>query len=356
MANSGSAWFMPLTWPFGYVASAVLRPEDEKPTKNTAHPTLDLVGNITSVVASLRATIMAYLAIYSLYDERNPYPAFGPAMTLDSCWIWPILVRNILSTWIIAGSWDYFLYFSPLKAKLAKYKMNPNYPSAAQFRHDALHCTIASVCGTAIEVLLCFLWANNYASYEPTIMGRPWFHLCLAATITHWRIPHFYAIHRLMHPWKTTLVPDLGKLLYRHVHSLHHKSYNPTAFSGTSMHPVEATLYYSAAFLCLPLSPHPVIALACIIDCAVGAWLGHDGFQAPGSGDMFHQLHHTHFDCNYGASHVPMDHWMGTFAGQKSDLKKIWGSGVQAGEEANETTVHLPSPSSALRSSPRKRR
>ena len=57
------------------------------------------------------------------------------------------------------------------------------------------------------------------------------------------------------------------------------------------------------------------IPLACIIDCAVGAWLGHDGFQWPGSGDYFHQLHHMHFDCNYGAMHVPIDKWLGTFAG-----------------------------------------
>jgi len=45
-------------------------------------------------------------------------------------------------------------------------------------------------------------------------------------------------------PWsgevRTTHVPDVGKFLYRHVHAQHHKSYLPTAFSGTNMHPVEA--------------------------------------------------------------------------------------------------------------------
>merc|ERR1712008_673317 len=76
-------------------------------------------------------------------------------------------------------------------------------------------------------------------------------------TITHWRIPHFYAIHRFMHPWKIKGFPDVGKFVYRHVHSLHHKSYNPTAFSGTSMHPVEATLYYSAGVLPALLGFHP---------------------------------------------------------------------------------------------------
>ena len=50
-------------------------------------------------------------------------------------------------------------------------------------------------------------------------------------------------------------------------------------FSGTSMHPVEATLYYSAGVLPALLGFHPVLALGCIADCAFGAWLGHDGFQ-----------------------------------------------------------------------------
>ena len=71
----------------------------------------------------------------------------------------------------------------------------------------------------------------------------------------------------------------MGKFVYRHVHSLHHKSYNPTAFSGTSMHPVEATLYYTAGCMPALLGFHPVLALGCIADCAFGAWLGHDGFQ-----------------------------------------------------------------------------
>lgn len=73
--------------------------------------------------------------------------------------------------------------------------------------------------------------------------------------------------------------PDVGKFVYRHVHSLHHKSYNPTAWSGTSMHPVESTLYYSVAVLPALFGFHPVLALGCIADCAFGAWLGHDGFQ-----------------------------------------------------------------------------
>jgi len=109
-------------------------------------------------------------------------------------------------------------------------------------------------------------------------METPIWNMVAILTITHWRIPHFYVIHRAMHPWMTTSVPDVGRWLYKHVHGLHHKSYNPTAFSGTSMHWFEATAYYSASLMIVPFSVSPVIPLACIIDCGVGAWLGHDGF------------------------------------------------------------------------------
>ena len=81
-------------------------------------------------------------------------------------------------------------------------------------------------------------------------------------------------VDRGMHPWRTTNFPDIGKWLYRKVHSLHHKSYNPTSFSGTNMHPVESTLYYSAAFIPCLWACHPTIALTALYDCAIGAWLG----------------------------------------------------------------------------------
>ncbi|KAH8075758.1 fatty acid hydroxylase-like protein [Aureococcus anophagefferens] len=189
---------------------------------------------------------------------------------------------------------------------------------------DFLVATQSMFCAAAVECWLCRLWASGTLASAPSLELSAK-NVFLILTLTHWRIPHFWLIHRGMHPWKAKGVPDVGKFLYKHVHSLHHKSSNPTAFSGTNMHPVEATLYFSAALLVVPLGVHPSIPLACVVDCAVGAWLGHDGFQWPGSGDYFHQLHHAHFDCNYGAMHVPIDKWLGTYAGCKEDLKAIWG-------------------------------
>merc|ERR550519_1722767 len=125
------------------------------------------------------------------------------------------------------------------------------------------------------------LWATGKLTLTTTMSDAPYLNLAMALLLTHYRIPHFHLIHRAMHPWKTTSFPDIGKFLYRQVHSLHHKSYNPTAFSGTNMHPVESTLYYSAALIPVAFGLHPVHALGVIVDCAMGAWLGHDGFQWP---------------------------------------------------------------------------
>mmetsp|Transcript_18737 Transcript_18737/g.41671 ORF Transcript_18737/g.41671 Transcript_18737/m.41671 type:complete len:264 (-) Transcript_18737:2367-3158(-) len=254
-------------------------------------------------------------------------------------WMWPIVCRNVLSTICICGFWDWFLYFSPWSGKLAPYKFNPRYPTSRQILHDAVVTVQASVCGSVVEILICHLYAAGYVPSIVAISDSPVVTCLWAVTITHWRIPHFWLIHRAMHPWKTDTVPDVGRFLYRHVHSLHHKSHNPTAFSGTNMHPVEASAYYSAALICLPFGVHPAVPLGCIIDCAVGAWLGHDGFQWPGSGDYFHYLHHAHFDCNYGARHVPIDLWFGTFAGTKDEVSRLWGR-KPAGLDANETPLH----------------
>jgi len=331
---------MPATWPLGHISAAITKDQEDKPEKPKATPYLDLTGNLTAMAAAARSWTLAYLCIYYLPGKFGmEYPAFGPGKEFALGWMSHILIRNVVATLVICGFWDWFLYFSPLAAKLHKYKMNPVYPSLKQIRHDAMVTVSASCFAAMIEIILCHCWAAGHLTLVTRLSDAPVFNLVMALLLTHYRIPHFHLMHRAMHPWRTTSVPDIGKFLYRQVHSLHHKSYNPTAFSGTNMHPVEATLYYTAAFIPVSLGLHPVHALAVIVDCAMGAWLGHDGFMWPGSGDYFHMLHHKHFDCNYGAMHVPLDYFFGTYAGSKEEVSEIWGS-KPSGEEANDTPVH----------------
>jgi len=148
--------------------------------------------------------------------------------------------------------------------------------------------------------------------FHPLTFG----YVAWTATMLYWRIVHFYAIHRAMHPWWDRKDPrDPGAFLYRWVHAHHHKSYNPTALSGVSMLPGESIPYLSAALLPLLFRSgcHPWIHLYTKLDLIIGAQIGHDGFDAPGGASYFHQLHHAHFECNYGDAAVPIDWLFGTF-------------------------------------------
>lgn len=241
----------------------------------------------------------------------------------------------------VAGVWDYILYFSPLKQRLAPYKFNPDYPSTQQIARDIFWTTSATLLASAQEVLLMRWWASGqfkaalFGTPPPGETSVPWdqpffgtadtavfslslpglpaalhFHeyslgfLVWTVTMLYWRIFHFWFIHRNMHPWwnrkNGLLQGDVGAFLYRWVHAHHHKSYNPTSFSGFSMTPVESILYISAATIPLFFRSgcHPWIHLYTKLDLIIGAQIGHDGFDAPGGGSYYHQLHHAHFECN----------------------------------------------------------
>lgn len=70
---------------------------------------------VLACVAGLRNFCLAYVVIFVLHDDANPYPAFGAARVFDLSWVMPIVVRNTLATLAICGFWDWFLYFSPLQ-------------------------------------------------------------------------------------------------------------------------------------------------------------------------------------------------------------------------------------------------
>ena len=108
----------------------------------------------------LRACLIA-LWLVGWSDETSDYPAYGRAVSYDKEWMLPILIRNLIGTWVICGGWDYILYLSPLKDKFKAYKMNPEYPPFAQISHDAFYTTVSSVIAALLEIVLCHYWATG---------------------------------------------------------------------------------------------------------------------------------------------------------------------------------------------------
>ena len=113
MAGAGQPFYMPLTWPVGHVLSAVSKPENEKVSSPAAMPALDMIGHATSMIAATRSFLMAYLCMFVLYSGSD-YPAFGRAKTYELEWIVPIIARDLIATWLIAGMWDWYVSCSAL--------------------------------------------------------------------------------------------------------------------------------------------------------------------------------------------------------------------------------------------------
>jgi hypothetical protein len=117
-----------------------------------------------------------------------------------------------------------------------------------------------------------------------------------------------------MHPWwsiqKGLPQGDIGAFLYRHFHSLYHKSRNPGPWSRLSMHPVEHFFYYTCVFFLLLFTCHPLHFLYAKFNADISLIRGHDG---PAGGAAFHYLHHTYFECNYGVPLLDFDRLFGTY-------------------------------------------
>jgi len=222
----------------------------------------------------------------------------------------PIVLRDLAVLWVAAGLWDYIVYFSPLAARFAPNKLNPEPTPWKNRLHDMFWSHVSTLVSSAFEVLVLSWWARGVYAPGAAPGDAWWTHaatLAWLATMPYWRLMHFYCVHRFMHPWRTTSVPDVGKVMYKFVHSLHHKSKNPVAWSGISMHPVESSMYYHAMLLPVFFGAHPLVMLYTKLDLTMAALIGHDGVGFPGGASQPHWLHHHKFECNYGENYAPMD-------------------------------------------------
>ena len=211
MAGAGQPFYTPILWPVAHVVKMITITEESKPATPTATATLDLIGNATSAFGAVRSFLMAYFCVYVLYDnesnvDADKYPAFRNEHLsfFELNWIFSIMIRNLIATMLICGVWDYILYFSPLSAKLERFKFNPEYPSNEQIKHDIFYTLLSSICGGFIECGLCYCWANGLIGFERDLSESPIWNFVAIVTLTHWRTVHFYFMHRGMHPWKWT--------------------------------------------------------------------------------------------------------------------------------------------------------
>lgn len=232
-------------------------------------------------------------------------------------WVAYVFARNYALMVIMYGGWHWFLFESFWSEGMKKKKFDPKQPSAEQMFRDRLYTTLGFTQSSVWECCMLHAWASGSSWVLPfysSFWAYPAWSIFQTVLIGYWRDCHFYWIHRFMHPWKTTLIPDVGQFMYNHVHSLHHKSYITAPWSGLAMHPVEHLFYYSCTLLPMIFSLHPFHFWMNKIHADISPLPGHDGHDQPAGGSFFHHIHHRYYEYNFGTPMVPFDKLFGSYA------------------------------------------
>ena len=107
MAGAGAPFYLPVLWPLAHITKTISAPRDEPPQQNTALPIMDLIGNLTAMVAAARNFGLACLCVFVIPSLHGlEYPAFGEARYLEWKWMWPIC-RSLFFIIISCMAWNY---------------------------------------------------------------------------------------------------------------------------------------------------------------------------------------------------------------------------------------------------------
>lgn len=215
------------------------------------------------------------------------------------------------------GAGGVYLVINVLLApRLAARKIRLDFPGWAQMRREILAGlrTVAVFATVGIGVTLAAIagYLNVYEKIGD--YGWIWFSASvLLIIVVH--DGYFYWTHWLMHNRKGL----------RRLHMLHHRSYNPTAFTSYAFDTGEALLHAVFLPLFLLVVPmHPLALLAFTSHMMLRNAVGHCGYEvfpADRNGrPLFdwmttvthHDLHHAYAGYNFGLYFTWWDRWMGT--------------------------------------------
>jgi lathosterol oxidase len=228
----------------------------------------------------------------------------------------PAIIQNDLARYVIGASAVFLIINTWLAQHLAQRKIRPEIPGWDQMRREILvslrTVLIFAANGVMVGIGYTMGWLKAYQ--DPGEFGWLYFLASIVAIV----ILHdawFYWTHRLIHHPK----------LFRSLHKIHHKSFNPTPWTAYAFNSGEALI--NAIFLPLVLLILPISFLGIFVFTAhmmVRNAIGHCGYEIfPATRDgkpvfawltsvTHHDLHHAQAGYNYGLYFTWWDRWMKT--------------------------------------------
>lgn len=288
---------------------------------------------ITCHVAHLLDFSAALICYWFVFPQTYAEAAHG----FQLGWMAKVVAYNLCVEFLLYGFWHHMMYAGQHTQHMKHLKFNTTNQyepskkvgyfssSSGHLQREVMFTTVGFLVSSCYQIVMTYLWAQGYVPVYLRFWDYPAWSIFWLAFVTYFREFHFYWVHRAMHPWWSSkgglANGDIGAFLYRHCHSLHHKSYNPGPWSGLSMHPVEHLLYYTCTLTSLFVMSHPLHFLYAKFHADIAPIGGHDGFGDPGGNSDYHYLHHAKFEVNYGVPLINFDHMFGTFM-DYADYKK----------------------------------
>ena len=210
-----------------------------------------------------------------------------------------------------------FLIFYVLKKRAWRgKKIQVKFPHLNDYQREISYSIITMVIFSMVGVLVIAspLHQFNLVYDEVALYGWGYWGLSILLMI-FLHDTYFYWMHRLMHQPK----------LFKYFHLVHHKSTNPSPWAAYAFHPLEAVIEASIIFLIVFMIPHHRTALLTFLTfMIIYNVYGHLGYELYPkrfnkhfigrwvNTSVNHNLHHKHFEGNYGLYFLIWDRLLGT--------------------------------------------
>jgi sterol desaturase/sphingolipid hydroxylase (fatty acid hydroxylase superfamily) len=220
-----------------------------------------------------------------------------------------------LRYFLIAGA-VVWVFHVLLRQRLLPYRVQQAFPPAEDVRHE-IKWSLANAAATGLSAMLTYwLVHHGHTRMYFTIADQGWGWFAASALLVI--VGHdtwIYWQHRMLHT----------DFFFEHVHSVHHKVLNPTAFATFAHHPIETLMgntYFILFVVFVPI--HPFALAAAGLYMYGHGFMGHFGYEFYPTGwtrhplfgwfntGTHHNMHHQYMVCNYGNWFNYWDTLMGT--------------------------------------------
>lgn len=226
-----------------------------------------------------------------------------------------VLVADFLRYFLVAGTTYlvfWVIFFKKWQHRIIQRKLPETKKMWLEFCYSMSTVLIFALIGFSILNLKNAGYTLIYDKFAD--WGGIWFVVSLALMILlhdAW----FYWTHRLMHHPK----------IFRYVHLVHHRSTSPSPWAAYSFHPIEAVIEAGIFILIVFTIPAHGLALSIfLIYMIFRNVMGHLGIEFLPKNFItnrwinwhttttHHDLHHKHFNHNFGLYFIWWDKWFGT--------------------------------------------